>query len=125
MPDQGCCGLLWLMLVFGIPVLFILTPLATFLIYGFWQVEEGEIITDFSLGNYRDFLANESYRRVFLSTLSLALQVTLINLVLGYAVAYFVSAAQRCFEISADSGRDCAVIDELYHQDLCLARAAG
>lgn len=87
--------LLWLALVFGIPILFILTPLATFLIYGFWQVKEGEIITDFSLGNYRDFLANESYRRVFLWTLGLAVQVTLINLVLGYAVAYFVARRGR------------------------------
>jgi spermidine/putrescine transport system permease protein len=82
---------LWLVTIFGIPILFILLPLATFLLYGFWHVKNGEIINSISLINYREFLFNESYRQVFVSTLTLAFQVSVINFFLGYAVAFFIS----------------------------------
>ena len=86
---------LWLISLFGIPLLFILVPLATFLLYGFWHVKDGEIIRSFSLINFREFLFNESYRQVFIATLTLALQVSVISLFLGYAVAFFISCRSQ------------------------------
>ena len=83
--------LAWLAVIWGLPGLFILVPLLTFLVYGFWRVEGAEIVADFTLANYVNFLSNDTYPRVFLRTLGLALQVMAINVVLGYATAYFLA----------------------------------
>jgi spermidine/putrescine transport system permease protein len=83
--------LLWLAAVYALPALFILVPLVTFLLHGFWQVRDNAIVRDFTLANYREFLTNETYRRVFVTTLFLALRVMAINLVLGYPVALFLA----------------------------------
>ncbi len=81
----------WLATIYGVPVIFILLPLLTFLMFGFWFVEEGQIVREFTLRNYLTFAANESYTRVFTGTLFLALRVMIVNVVLGFAVAYFLS----------------------------------
>jgi spermidine/putrescine transport system permease protein len=83
--------LVWLGLIFGLPALFILVPLVSFLLYGFWIVEDNAIVRRFTLANYAAFLGNETYTRVFAATLLLALRVMLINLLLGYPVAYFLA----------------------------------
>ncbi|WP_428032490.1 ABC transporter permease [Ancylobacter sp.] len=76
--------------VYGLPVLLILVPLATFLVYSFWTIVDGQLVQSFSLANYVDFLAKPVYRGVFLSTLGLAGIVAATSLVLGYIVAYLV-----------------------------------
>ena len=83
----------WLRLatIFGMPSIFILLPLLTFLILGFWFVEDGQIVRSFTLRNYLSFAGNESYTRVLTGTLILALRVMIVNVVLGFAVAYFLS----------------------------------
>jgi spermidine/putrescine transport system permease protein len=86
--------LLWLGLTYALPGLFILIPLASFLLYGFWQVEGNQIVRHFTLANYVEFLQNESYTRVFVNTLFLAVRVMAINLLLGYPVAYFLAGMQ-------------------------------
>ena len=83
--------LVWLGLIFGLPALFILIPLVSFLLYGFWIVEDNAIVRRFTLANYAVFLGNETYMQVFAATLLLALRVMLINLLLGYPVAYFLA----------------------------------
>lgn len=86
--------LLWLGLICALPGLFILIPLLSFLLYGFWQVQDNDIVRAFTLANYAEFLGNESYRRVFFNTLLLAFRVMTINLLLGYPVAYFLAGLQ-------------------------------
>ncbi len=92
-PDRrrGWLHLFWLATVYGIPAILIVLPLLTFLMFGFWSVEEGRILRDFSFDNYFAFAGNESYTRVFTGTLFLALRVMIINVLLGFAVAYFLS----------------------------------
>jgi len=84
----------WLGLVWGLPCLFILIPLLSFLLFGFWHVDGNEIVRTFTLRNYVEFVANESYRSVFVITLFLALRVMAINLLLGYPVAYFIASVR-------------------------------
>lgn len=82
--------LLWYAVIFGMPILFILVPLASFLAYSFWYTEDNQIVYQLTLRHYVEFFSNETYYRVFLKTLSLACQVTVINLIIGYAVSYFI-----------------------------------
>jgi spermidine/putrescine transport system permease protein len=75
---------------FAFPLAFVLAPLAAFLVYSFWRVENNQLIADFTLANYLEFFRNEIYPRVFVGTLKLAAQVMGIGLLLGYPVAYFI-----------------------------------
>jgi spermidine/putrescine transport system permease protein len=86
--------LLWLALTYALPGLFILVPLLSFLLYGFWQVQDNAIVREFTLANYIEFLSNQTYTTVFLNTLWLALRVMAINLLLGYPVAFFLAQLQ-------------------------------
>jgi len=68
----------------------ILAPLAGFLLYGFFSVEDNEIRYALTLDTYAEALGNGSYMTTFRRTILLALQVSLTCLVLGYASAYFI-----------------------------------
>ncbi|MEQ8966729.1 MAG: ABC transporter permease [Azospirillaceae bacterium] len=78
----------WAAVVWGLPAVVILAPLAAFLVYAFWYTDGPQVVRDFTLRNFVTFVENDSYTRVFLKTLGLAVQVMLVNLALGYAVAY-------------------------------------
>ena len=82
---------LWTVTVFSVPSIFVLLPLLTFLVLAFWFVEDGQIIHSFTLRNFLGLAGNESYMRVLISTLLLALRVMILNVVVGFAVAYFLS----------------------------------
>jgi len=86
--------LVWLGLIWGLPCLLILVPLVSFLLYGFWTVEDNAILRQFSLANYVEFITNETYTRVFVTTLFLAFRVMLITILLGYPVACFLAGLQ-------------------------------
>jgi spermidine/putrescine transport system permease protein len=86
--------LVWLGLIYGLPCLFILVPLVSFLLTSFWIVEDNTIVRNFTLANYVEFITNDTYMRVFATTLFLAFRVMLINIFLGYPVAYFLSTVQ-------------------------------
>jgi spermidine/putrescine transport system permease protein len=68
----------------------IFAPLASFLVYGFFSVENGQIGRDLTLATYAEALSNPAYMRTFARTMALSLQVALVCLVLGYATAFFV-----------------------------------
>ena len=76
--------------VYGLPVLLILVPLATFLVYSFWTTVDGQVVQTFTLVNYIDFLAKPVYRGVFIGTLWLASIVAATSLIFGYIIAYLV-----------------------------------
>lgn len=81
----------WIALVYGVPALVILFPIATFLAYGFYQRTDTEIVPGLSLDNYLAwFDPAKPSMSVFGFTLVLALEVMAIDLVLGYVVAYFI-----------------------------------
>ena len=70
--------------------LFILIPLASFLAYGFLPVVDNNIVYRPTLDNFLNLLSNSSYRITFLRTMRMALEVSALNFVLGYATAYFI-----------------------------------
>ena len=77
-------------LLWGGAALFILIPLASFLAYGFFRVVDNTVVYRPSVANFVDILSNSSYRVTFLRTMRMAFEVSAINLLLGYATAYFI-----------------------------------
>ena len=71
-------------------ILFILIPLASFLAYAFLPVVDNDIVYRPTLDNFAELLANASYRITFFRTMRMALEVSALNFVLGYATAYFI-----------------------------------
>lgn len=72
------------------PVALVVLPILSFLVYSVWSVENHQIVREATLANYAAFFGNETYVRVFFLTLLLCAEVTLIGLVVGYPVAYFL-----------------------------------
>jgi spermidine/putrescine transport system permease protein len=91
----GFARLVWTGVNFGVPSLLIALPLLAFLVQSFWQVEDGEIVRSPTLDNYRTFFTDGTSLPIFLKTCRLALEVTLITLLLGYPVAYLLWTLER------------------------------
>ena len=78
------------LMLWGICLLFILIPLASFLAYGFLPVVDNHIVYRPTFDNFQNLFSNSSYRTTFLRTMRMALEVSALNFVLGYATAYFI-----------------------------------
>ncbi|WP_198040780.1 ABC transporter permease [Phaeobacter inhibens] len=76
---------IWLLLLGAV-----LAPIAAFLAYGLFSVEEGQIIYDLSLKNYAEVFGDPVYRSVLSKTILIAAQVSGLCFVLGYVVALYI-----------------------------------
>jgi len=73
-------------------VLFLLTPYLLLLVYSFWSVTPTQqIVHTWSLQNYRELLHVPVYFQVLLRSMRIATSVTLLSLLLGFPLAYYVS----------------------------------
>ncbi len=88
-------GRIWralaLLAAYGLPLAFILLPLAAFLVYSLFWVEGTEIHYDLTLLNYQRFVTEETFKRVLWQTIVLCLEVAALGIAFGYPVAYFLS----------------------------------
>ena len=79
--------------------LFLLIPYAMLFCYSFWAVAPGgaTIVHSWNLGNYGELLHNPMYLGVLFRSMRIAGTVTLLALLLGYPLAYYLSfrAARR------------------------------
>ena len=82
---------IWTLISFVLVISLILIPLGSFLSYSFFTVDGTDIIHEFSLFNYQEFLTGEIYIKTFIRTILLALTVMFICILLGYPVAYFLA----------------------------------
>lgn len=71
--------------------LFLLLPYALMFAHSFWLVRDGVIVHQWNLQNYAKLLQNPVYVEVFFRTARIAASVTLLSLLLGYPLAYFMS----------------------------------
>jgi len=78
------------LLVMAGPLLFVVFPIAAFLVMSFWRVESQQIVPDATLANYAAFFGNWTYLKTFLLTLLLCAEVTAIGIAVGYPIAYFI-----------------------------------
>jgi spermidine/putrescine transport system permease protein len=73
-------------------VALLLVPYAMLFCYSFWSVSPLQtIVHSWTLDNYRQLLEKPLYAEVFLRSVRIAGSVTLLALLLGYPLAYYVS----------------------------------
>lgn len=77
---------------------FLLVPYAILFCYSFWSVSSSQVIVqNWNLQNYADLIRNPMYLSVLFRSMRIAGAVTLLALLLGYPLAYYLSfhAARR------------------------------
>ncbi len=71
---------------------FLLLPYALLFVYSFWTVSPAQtIVHQWNLANYRELLRNPMYLEVLFRSMRIAGSVTLLALLLGYPLAYYLS----------------------------------
>ncbi|HXM97395.1 MAG TPA: ABC transporter permease [Candidatus Dormibacteraeota bacterium] len=70
---------------------FLLLPYALMLVHSFWLVRDGILVHDWNLQNYLKVVQNPVYASVLFRTVRIAASVTLLSLLLGYPLAYYLS----------------------------------
>jgi spermidine/putrescine transport system permease protein len=82
-------------IVSGPPLLwvgiFLLLPYALMFAHSFWLVRDGTIVQEWNLQNYAKLFQNPVYLEVLFRTMRIAAGVTLLSLLLGYPLAYYMS----------------------------------
>ncbi|PBB27695.1 MULTISPECIES: ABC transporter permease [unclassified Mesorhizobium] len=90
-PEERRLSLLVTVLAFALPVIFVLVPLAIFLVYSFFSVDQGTIVYAPTLGNYVRFFTDPIFLPVFWNTIVLCVSVAVICILLAYPAAYFLT----------------------------------
>jgi spermidine/putrescine transport system permease protein len=70
---------------------FLLLPYALMFAHSFWTVRDGVILREWSTQNYAKLFQNPLYLDVLFRTMRIAGSVTLLSLLLGYPLAYYMS----------------------------------
>jgi spermidine/putrescine transport system permease protein len=70
---------------------FLLLPYALMFAHSFWTVRDGVILHEWSTQNYTKLFQNPLYLDVLFRTMRIAGSVTLLSLLLGYPLAYYMS----------------------------------
>src|SRR5260221_1962996 len=77
----------------------LVAPLGLMLLFSFWQFVPGKITNfDLTFGNYRRFLGDEFYLTVIAKTVQLGLGVTVLSLLLGYPLAFFLARTKSTIQ---------------------------
>jgi spermidine/putrescine transport system permease protein len=71
--------------------IFLLLPYALMFAHSFWLVRDGTIVHEWHLQNYAKLFQNPVYLEVLFRTMRMAAGVTLLSLLLGYPLAYYMS----------------------------------
>jgi spermidine/putrescine transport system permease protein len=71
--------------------LFLLFPYALMFAHSFWTVSDGVILHRWNLGNYATLFRNPLYLQVLFRTARIAASVTILSVLLGYPLAYYLS----------------------------------
>ena len=71
--------------------LFLLLPYALMFAHSFWVVRDGLLVHQWNLQNYHRLVTNPLYVQVLLRTMRIAASVTVLSLLLGYPLAYYLS----------------------------------
>jgi spermidine/putrescine transport system permease protein len=78
---------------------FFVVPMLAVVLYSVWRVADYQIVADFTLENYRRLTAG-LYTGVFARTVRISLMVTVLSLLIGYPVAYFLARKVRTFKLT-------------------------
>ncbi len=79
-------------------LLVMLVPILMLFRYSFNHFDSSMMVEGFTLQNYINFFRDPYYRDVFLDTLYVALVCTVLALILGFPVAYFLARTQSRYK---------------------------
>lgn len=105
-------------------LVFFILPMMAMLLYSFWRVIDYQIVADFTLRNYQK-IGGPLYVGVFLSTIKLSIYVTVLSLLIGYPVAYFLYSQGPPIQDDAAVAGDPAAVDQLSGAHLCVDADPG
>ncbi|SNT76466.1 ABC transporter permease [Paracoccus seriniphilus] len=88
-------GLFLLAPPFVYALLVLAAPLLTILTYSFFKDGYLEVISEFTLDNYREVLGDPIVRKIMLRSLMVSALVTLVTVALAFPIAYYVSFMVR------------------------------
>lgn len=71
--------------------LFLVLPYVLMFVHSFWAVQDGVIVHGWNVANYRTLFSNPLYIGVLFRTARIAASVTILSVMLGYPLAYFLS----------------------------------
>src|SRR5579859_7780832 len=71
--------------------LFLLLPYLLMFLHSFWTVRDGVILHHWNFDNYATLFKNPLYVQVLFRTARIAASVTVLSLLLGYPLAYYLS----------------------------------
>lgn len=80
-------------------LVFFVLPMATMVLYSFWRIVDYEIVADFTFRNYQR-LTQDLYVTVFWRTVRISVIVTVVSLIIGYPVAYYLARKVRRFRLT-------------------------
>lgn len=75
---------------YGLPLVFIIAPLAGFLAYSFFRMDGVQIVRDLSLANYQRFFTDAIFIPVLWKTCLLCFAVSALATLIGYPVAFLL-----------------------------------
>jgi spermidine/putrescine transport system permease protein len=76
---------------YGVPLLFVVLPLASFLAYGFFHLENGNVDYNPSFFNYARFFTDAIFVPVLWQTCLLCFSVSALAILFGYPVAFLLA----------------------------------
>jgi len=71
-------------------LVFLMLPILSIIVFSFWRTEVYEIYSDWNLDNYRVLLTTPTYAVFLWRSFSVAVLVSLICVIYGWPVAYFI-----------------------------------
>ncbi|WP_373356829.1 ABC transporter permease [Pseudoroseicyclus sp. CXY001] len=72
-------------------LLLLAVPLGAIILFSFWRKDGYDVVPDFTLDNYREFLDGQVYQVLLGRSLKVSAIVTAITVILAYPIAYFIS----------------------------------
>jgi spermidine/putrescine transport system permease protein len=79
-------------------LIFLVAPLAIFLVYSFWVTRSYQLVADWTVSNYVEGLKQSVYRDLFGRTLTIALSAAAISTVLAYGFAHVIRFQLRRYQ---------------------------
>ena len=76
---------------YGLPIVLIIAPLLSFLAYSLFRMENGQIVSDLSLVNYRRFFSDAIFIPILWKTCLLCITVAALATLIGYPVAFLLA----------------------------------
>ncbi len=90
-PRDGDKALLWgLAPMVVVQMALFAVPLGIMFVYSFWTTKNFQIVTEWTLANYRTFFDSWTYPKVLLRTLVASVIITVLTLGMSYPLAYVI-----------------------------------